>query len=70
MKKIYMAPEVEVVKLHNMNLLVGSPSVGGDGVAGDIGWGGSGDGVIPGAPEILPPGLEGIEGQIEGILFQ
>lgn len=63
-----MAPEVEVIKIHNMNLLAGS--VSGDGIPDPPGWGGSGDGVVPGAPEILPPGLEGIEGQMENLLFQ
>jgi hypothetical protein len=52
-KKEYIIPQVEVVKIQNMNLLAGS--VSGGGVAGDIGWGGDGSGVTPGAPEL--PGM-------------
>ena len=51
MKKEYIIPQVEVVKIANMTLLAGSVGVTADG----IGWGGDGSGVTPGAPEL--PGM-------------
>ena len=58
MKKIYMTPELEEIKINNnMNLL----SVSGGGAADDIGWGGDGSGVEPGAPELPElPGMPSI----------
>jgi hypothetical protein len=58
MKKIYMTPELEEIKIKsNMSLLAGSPTVTGGGDA-DLGWGGDGTGVEPGAPEL--PGMPSI----------
>ena len=54
MKKEYIAPTMEEVKIENVYLLIGS-GVGGGGAAGDIGWGGTGTGVEPDAPEL--PGM-------------
>lgn len=51
MKKEYIIPQVEVVKIANMTLLAGSMGVTSD----EIGWGGDGSGVTPGAPEL--PGM-------------
>ena len=63
MKKVYITPELVEVKIQKMNLLTGSPSVTGDGIGSDIEWGGNGNGVEPGIPEILPPNLfDGFEG--------
>lgn len=59
MKKIYMTPELEEIKIKsNMSLLTGSPTVTGGGIADDIGFGGDGTGVEPGAPEL--PGMPSI----------
>ena len=50
-----MTPELEEIKIKsNMSLLAGSPTVTGGGDA-DLGWGGDGTGVEPGAPEL--PGM-------------
>ena len=62
MKKVYMAPELVEVKIQQMNLLTGSPTVSGD---NGIGWGGADQNgtVIPEVPEVLPPNLfDGFEG--------
>lgn len=64
-----MAPEVEVIKIANLNLLIGS-GVTGTGIDNPPSWGGDDPGVIPQVPEILPPGLEGIGGEMENLLFQ
>ncbi len=53
MKKVYMTPELEEIKIMNMNLLAGS--VGADGLDGFGGYGGDGDGKEPEAPEL--PGM-------------
>ena len=54
MKKIYMTPEMEEIKIkNNMTLLAGSPGAGGGGAAGDIGSGGADPGVEPEAPGLL-----------------
>lgn len=59
MKKIYMTPELEEIKIKsNMSLLTGSPTVTGGGIADDIGFGGDGTGVEPGAPAL--PGMPSI----------
>lgn len=56
MKKIYMTPELEEIKIKNMNLLAGSPGAGGGGVADDILPGGEDPGGLdPDAPEL--PGM-------------
>ena len=56
MKKIYMTPELEEIKIKSsMSLLTGSPTVTGGGIADDIGFGGDGTGVEPGAPAL--PGM-------------
>ena len=55
-----MTPELEEIKIKsNMSLLTGSPTVTGGGVADDIGFGGDGTGVEPGAPELPGTGLPG-----------
>jgi hypothetical protein len=58
MKKVYMTPELEEIKIEDeMSLLAGS-GVTGDGISNPPGWGGTdpGDGsVIPSAPELPLP---------------
>ena len=64
MKKVYMTPELEEIKIENVDLLAGSPNVTGGGIDNPPGYGGAdpGDGsVIPGVPELpfteVAPGL-------------
>ena len=64
MKKVYMAPELEEIKVEDVTLLSSSPGVTGSGIDNPPGWGGGdpGDGsVIPGVPELpfteVAPGL-------------
>ncbi len=53
MKKVYLTPELEEIKIMNMNLLAGS--VGTDGLGGLDDFGGDGTGKEPEAPEL--PGM-------------
>ena len=56
MKKIYMTPEMEQIEIkNNMALLAGSPTLGGGGIADDLGSGGEDPGVDPDAPGL--PGM-------------
>lgn len=55
MKKVYMTPELEEIKIKNMNLLAGSVGGGGD-ITDPPGWGGEDPGGLePDAPEL--PGM-------------
>lgn len=56
MKKEYIAPSVEEIKLNGMTLLAGSVNGGGGDIAEPPGWGGAGGGISdPDAPEMISP---------------